>query len=88
MQFPKDYGEQQFPSAKAVVLDVGERMKTSLMMHFWMHVIALGKYGVDVLETHMVMINILCMSSNTVEKILLFLALNKQHGMMGIKDKF
>jgi len=61
-----------------MVLDVGERMKTLLlmmeMMHFWMHVIAFGKYGVDVLGTHMVMINILCMSYRTVVKILLLLA--------------
>lgn len=39
-----------------------------------MHVIALGKYGVDVLGTHMIMINILCMSYRAVVKILLLLA--------------
>lgn len=61
-----------------MVLDVGEWMKTLLllmeMMCFCMHVIALGKYGVDVLGTHMVMINILCMSYRAVVKILLLLA--------------
>lgn len=70
----KVYSEWQFTSARAVVLDVGERMKTSLMMDFWMCVITLGKYGIDFLGTHVAMIKNLCMSYKAVEKILLLLA--------------